>query len=103
MHSNRTLIWGLEIGAIFSDTHDVYFGPEDTFRKSLNLTCPLRGGGLFDCYFHPLSSCSLNHLSPLEMSQLGNLVSVLPFITSNRKVIKRHFTARKSSRRVPRS
>jgi hypothetical protein len=58
VHSNRTLIWGRSIPVFY------------TRGKEMGCFNPAQGG-LFDCLFERISTCSLSDISDSELQQLG--------------------------------
>lgn len=58
MHGNRTLIWGRYIPSFYTRGSNM-----ECFDKS--------EGGLFNCLFRKISSCSLNDVSETELNNIG--------------------------------
>jgi hypothetical protein len=76
IHSNRTLVWGIYSGQfMFEATRDVWAGPKrDNIQLGrMRISCP-KGenplGGPFECFFQPLSSCTLDDITPQELLDL---------------------------------
>jgi hypothetical protein len=58
MHSNRTLIWGRFVPILFTRAKEkACYNPSQ--------------GGLFDCFFEKMSTCTLSDVTPLEIIGLG--------------------------------
>jgi hypothetical protein len=79
--SNRTLIFGLDLPYMFEKTKDVWRNKhrlkyDDLVNVSnIGLKCGSwvgQGGGSYNCFFQPLSTCSLSDVSYEELSNLGN-------------------------------
>ena len=58
IHSNRILIWGHYIPTLFSRAHK-----EECYNS--------RQGGLYNCFFKHLSTCSLSHITDQELRSLA--------------------------------
>ena len=85
-HSNRTLIWGLHpLPHMFEKSRDEWFnkkattGKRKVMVKGLEFDCAYDdddigydGSGPYACFFHPLSSCTMNDVSYEEMIQMGS-------------------------------
>lgn len=79
--SNRTLIFGLDLPYLFEKTKDIWrnknkYHYNDLVNVSnIGLECGSwvgQGGGSYNCFFQPLSSCSLGDLSYQELYDLGH-------------------------------
>ena len=84
-HSNRTLVWGIELAYILDKTREewdsvsnsrIRIGEGDSY-----LNCSTgNDGGPFDCFFQPMSLCSISDVSQKELLDL----SINAFNTSSR-------------------
>jgi hypothetical protein len=74
-HSNRTLVWGLDLPYSFSKTRQLWQSQEALRISGIDLFCEdgwrHQGGGPYSCFFQPLSSCSLEDAEFGELEQLG--------------------------------
>lgn len=79
IHSNRTLVWGLDLPYTFNHTRELW-GPnsivdsESIEIDGVELRCTEwrgYGGGPFSCFFQNLSSCSVEDIPMEELLQLG--------------------------------
>jgi hypothetical protein len=72
VHSNRTLVWGAAPPYLFEHTRDLRQSSPLLTVGDINLACTGRDhyGGAFECFFHPLSSCTLvDHTTAPELSE----------------------------------
>lgn len=76
MHSNRTLIWGLGHPFLFEHTKELWSSRGNDKLKInddiLNCSKADSASGPFGCFFLPLSTCTLNDVSPLELLDLSH-------------------------------
>jgi hypothetical protein len=79
-HSNRTLVWGLDLPFNFEHTRHLWAKPK--LRSSIKvgggeveLDCTEgwkgQGGGAYSCFFEPISTCSLADATLDELYSLG--------------------------------
>jgi hypothetical protein len=76
LHSNRTLIWGLDVPWMFHRSKSVWSLPS---RQSIKIggyefncsNAHEKRGGAFNCFFEDLSSCSMEDISPQELSEFS--------------------------------
>lgn len=69
--SNRTLVWGLDLSPILEYTRAEWEGGYPTVHGQ-RLRCDAGGGGgAMNCFFAPLSSCSLADVTWEELRGLG--------------------------------
>lgn len=72
MHSNRTLVWGLGLPFMFEHSKELWAGPTRKKLKIMDkdLDCATNAdptGGPYGCFFQPLSTCTVNDISPEEL------------------------------------
>lgn len=78
-HSNRTLVWGLDLPYTFEHSRLLWQSNSTTPKPisigGVDLNCDNgwlhHGGGPYSCFFLPLSSCSLEDATVEELVQLG--------------------------------
>jgi hypothetical protein len=77
-HSNRTLIWGLDLPFIFERARDEWFNKDlseehRTFIKGFGFDCEssIQGGGPYGCFFEQLSTCSIEDISDIDVKNLA--------------------------------
>jgi hypothetical protein len=76
VHGNRTLVWGLYTGQfMFEATSDVWLGAkrDGILLGGTRISCPKGDnplGGPFECFFQPMSTCTLDDISPEELVKL---------------------------------
>lgn len=75
-YANRTLVWGLDLSYMFERSRAVWRddgarGPVPVAGAALDCSGWTRGGGPYECFFAPLSSCSLLDASPADVEQLA--------------------------------
>eukprot|EP01041_Mallomonas_annulata_P002553 gene2553-4986_t len=85
-HSNRTLVWGLDLPYLFDRTRKLWQGNHYLSNRSSRLTSSLlnindislnctgwrkQGGGPYSCFFKKLSSCSLMDATYDELQNLA--------------------------------
>ena len=82
-HSNRTLVWGLDLPLMFENTREEWFDKK-TYSNKRNVKVKghsfdcggqphVDGSGLYNCFFLPLSTCSIIDVNLLEMQDLGKV------------------------------
>jgi len=74
MHSNRTLVWGLDLPSMFESSRNFWQGPDHMSINNIEMDCrswQLYGGGPYTCFFEPISSCSLHDAEYEEIKRLG--------------------------------
>lgn len=77
VHSNRTLVWGLDLPYTFEHSRLLWQSnsTQPISIGGINLRCENgwmhQGGGPYSCFFLPLSSCSLEDATVEELVQLG--------------------------------
>lgn len=76
MHSDRTLIWGLGYPFMFEHSKELWDGEDNDALnindEVLNCTQPDPAAGPFGCFFEPLTTCGLEHLSPHELIEFSH-------------------------------
>lgn len=76
-HSNRTLIWGLDLPFIFERARHEWYNKDleeghKTFIKGFEFDCgsSYQGGGPYGCFFEQLSTCTIEDISGTELLQI---------------------------------
>ena len=79
IHSNRTLVWGVEMSFILDQTREEW-GSNNNHKVQIAesdhyIDCSTggvdSGGGPFDCFFEPLSICTIADVSQKELLELS--------------------------------
>jgi hypothetical protein len=80
-HSNRTLIWGLDLPFMFERSRGEWFNRNNkdlseehkTFIKGFGFDCEssIQGGGPYGCFFEQLSTCTLEDISDIDVKNLA--------------------------------
>lgn len=81
IHSNRTLIWGVDLPYTFNHTRELWESKSIINADFIEIDgVQLRcngwrgfGGGPYSCFFQNLSSCSVEDVSMEELVQLGKI------------------------------
>ena len=91
-HSNRTLVWGLDLPFLFENSRDEWYSlstsknnqknggqvQRKVMIRGIEFDCSSGNNGVYDgsgpygCFFMPLSSCGVQDLTVAELMQLGN-------------------------------
>lgn len=74
-HSNRIIVWGIGLPWMYERTKDEWTSREKLRFGETMVDCSNAdeyNGGPFNCYFEPISSCTLHeHITPEELVELG--------------------------------
>ena len=91
-HSNRTLVWGLDLPFLFENSRDEWYSSSSSSKnkqknggqiqrkvkiRGIEFDCSSGNNGVYDgsgpygCFFMPLSSCGVQDVTVAELLQLG--------------------------------